>query len=246
MNPRQPKAISTSACLGSRSASTRFFWLVALFLGMNSRGVRELLLWIVALFTAILVHELGHAVMMRAFGLSPRIVLYGFGGLTIYPTSQLMGTRASGWREQILISLAGPGAGFLLAGAVLGIIAATGHQVELGINPASTFLVYFRFALFDSFLLNVFLYNLIFISLIWGAVNLMPIYPLDGGQISREICLRIDRVKGVQWSILLSIFTAGLFFLLGLRARSIFLMILFGYMVYSNWTLYQSYRRSRW
>ena len=58
------------------------FWLMALFLGYNSRGPKELLVWVAALLVSILVHELGHAAVMRLYGLQPSITLYGMGGLT--------------------------------------------------------------------------------------------------------------------------------------------------------------------
>ena len=43
-----------------------FFWAVALLMGFRSSPrLIDLLLWVAAVFLAILVHELGHAIVMR-------------------------------------------------------------------------------------------------------------------------------------------------------------------------------------
>ena len=45
------------------------FWLIAVLLGISGDPQpAEILLWVVAVFVSILVHELGHALTMRAFG----------------------------------------------------------------------------------------------------------------------------------------------------------------------------------
>ena len=51
-------------------------------------------------------------------------------------------------------------------------------------------------------------YNISFICVFWGLVNLLPIYPLDGGQIAREILLLISPRDGIRQSLALSIFAA--------------------------------------
>ena len=60
------------------------FWLIAVILGANSGGATEVLIWVAAVLVSILIHELGHALVIRAFGFHPWIVLYGIGGLTIH------------------------------------------------------------------------------------------------------------------------------------------------------------------
>ena len=68
-----------------------WFWLAALLLGSNVttweiRGGRSAewdLVWILAMFLSILIHELGHAFAYRHFGKSSHILLYQFGGLAI-------------------------------------------------------------------------------------------------------------------------------------------------------------------
>lgn len=59
-----------------------WFWLVSAFLA-SSRDPVRVGLWILAVLLCILLHELGHAIVMRAYGYRPSIVLYSFGGLAI-------------------------------------------------------------------------------------------------------------------------------------------------------------------
>jgi stage IV sporulation protein FB len=223
-----------------------FFWLIALLLGMQNNSVRGIILWAIAVLVSILVHELGHAFMMRHFGLTPHIVLYGLGGMTAYPTHQLTSSRASGWREQILISFAGPGAGFLLAATVFAIIASSGHSVYFNFTLESRFLFNFGFSPYESELLNYFFYSLLWISIAWGILNLMPIYPLDGGHIAREVCLRINRAKGIEWASLIAILVAGLLSFYALREKSFFMLLFFGYFAFINYQTYQQSRGARW
>ncbi|HSO11633.1 MAG TPA: hypothetical protein VLT51_04610, partial [Anaerolineales bacterium] len=68
------------------------FWLIALLLG-SSGALVEIPIWILVVFVSILVHELGHALAFRRYGIQSHIVLHAMGGLTI-PESTPWGT---GW-----------------------------------------------------------------------------------------------------------------------------------------------------
>ena len=59
------------------------FWLVGAVLGSCAGEPVLVLMWVVAMVLCILLHELGHAVVMQAYGYRPSIVLYSFGGLAI-------------------------------------------------------------------------------------------------------------------------------------------------------------------
>ena len=138
------------------------FWLVALVLGAprgtSPREIAELAIWVAVLFVSILAHELGHAFAMRAYGRSPSIELWGLGGLTHWgdgppPTPG----------KDILVSLAGPGAGLLLGAIVFGI--------GIAVKPAA------------GSLGEVLFIQALWINVVWGLVNLAPILPLDGGHV---------------------------------------------------------------
>ncbi len=220
------------------------FWLVAIFLGASG-DVRGLLTWVVVLFVSILLHELGHATAMRAYGLQPSILLYGLGGLAIYNQLGASRSGAPQPRSQILISLAGPGAGFLLAAVLIAAIKLSGHHVEffpLGVDGPWIVTDPIGSPLFGRFLRQ-----LLFFNIIWGLVNLLPVYPLDGGQIAREILVNLNPRDGIRQSLMLSVFAAAGVAVFAVSIDEWFVVILFGYLAYSSYTTLQSYRgRGRW
>jgi Zn-dependent protease len=131
-----------------------FFFIASIVLVFGLQAQSPL--WMIAssilvIFVSILVHELGHAVVSRAFGLQVHgIFMHGFGGHV---------THAPGTtRQRLMISLAGPAAGFLLAGVCLGVFL-------ISRNPLTS---------------EIMSYGL-FINLVWSAFNLLPIFPMDGG-----------------------------------------------------------------
>src|SRR5215471_12311162 len=69
--------------------------------------------WLIVIFVSVLIHELGHALVVRSFGLSPQILLYSMGGLTSWRDE-----KGVSHAKHIVISVAGPFAGFLFAGVV--------------------------------------------------------------------------------------------------------------------------------
>ncbi len=49
-----------------------------------------------------------------------------------------------------------------------------------------------------------------FMNLFWNVLNLMPVFPLDGGQIAREVCTGVSPRSGLRISLGLSFVVAGL------------------------------------
>jgi Zn-dependent protease len=212
-----------------------FFWLVALLMGLHGEPKPlEILIWVAVVFVSILVHELGHALAALAHGFKPWITLYGMGGLASYRP-----TRHDP-RTQILISFAGPAAGFFLIAVVLSLVHAIGHPVYFA--RAVGFPVWIFFDEFDNDNLNLLLKDLIFINVFWGLVNLLPVYPLDGGQISRELFIQSNPHDGARQSLWLSVFTAAGLAIFGLvKLDSIFMALLFGYLAYSSYAMLQHF-----
>ena len=81
-----------------------FFVIVAVLFGIRLEPLWVVFAWVVIVFFAVLVHELGHALTYRAFGQRSAIVLHGFGGFTI-PTGG--GRRALDRPRSIIVSLSG-------------------------------------------------------------------------------------------------------------------------------------------
>lgn len=171
----------------------------------TSQAWAEVAMWVLAAFFGILVHEFGHAIAARIFGAWPTIIFSGLGGLTVYEGDFNRG-------KNIVISLAGPVTGFALgfiAYLLLGL-----PQVE-ATNSLQRFLGL--------------LYSL---SILWNVINLLPIMPLDGGHIFRDILgprhYRITCIVGGVLAVVMAI----LFFLMG----SIFAPFFFIGVAYLNFT----------
>jgi Zn-dependent protease len=235
-----------------------FFWIVILILGMGGFGGEqadpvETLIWVAVAFVSILVHELGHAVLQRHYGGHPWIALYGMGGLSSCDDCD----RSP--RSQIIISAAGPIAGFLLAGGILLLILLSGHQFvpatrenlqELyqqyqSLPPHLSLPFYSRFIEpFASSALNIAISDLLWINIWWGLINLLPIYPLDGGHIARELFTIKGNVRrGVVRSLWLSVAVAAVFGVFGLVIlESLYMALIFGYLAYVNYRTIQAYQ----
>jgi len=220
-----------------------FFWLFTVFLGLGgARDVMDLVAWVAAAFISILFHELGHAYAARWYGFRPSILLYGMGGVTSYDPGY---GRRRGPVAQIVISLAGPLAGFAVAAAIGGLLSAFGNR------PLLIFVrgvPYVAFVPLPSALLTIFIRELLTVSIAWGLLNLMPVFPLDGGQIVREIFSVLRPRQAVQISLMISIATAVVLALLALLLwRSTFMAIVFGYLAYTNIVTLRHYgQHDRW
>lgn len=211
-----------------------FFWVIAVLLGIRGSEADpiEMLLWVGAVFVSILVHELGHALAARSNGYQPWITLHAFGGLASYQGEP----RSLGSR--LFIIFAGPLAGFAFAALIVAGIILSGQQVAL--VPS---LVPVRFEFYSSQPLNILLWDLLFINILWGLINLLPVYPLDGGQISRELFLQASPYDGIRQSLMLSIITGAAIAVYALLfSGSFYLALLFGYMAYMSYATLQAYQ----
>jgi len=215
-----------------------FFWLIAAIITAINLGSinNDMPIWFTKLFLgmagvllSILVHELGHAFTFRHLFRTPcTIVLHGFGGsaIPLQPYSRgygFMGAMANGF-----LSFSGPLAGFVLAFVMI---------VILTMIPANEGLASQMFIFFLKWTA--------LISIFWGIFNLLPIYPMDGGHISREIFLFFFPRRGVEISLIVSILTAALLAVMALQSERIFIAFLFAYFAYQNYQemTFGSFRR---
>ncbi len=220
-----------------------FFWVIGLLMGPREGGPPAILLWMTAFFVGILCHELGHALVMRSQGFFPWITLYGLGGLAScdQPRGFSRG-NADAWR-QIFISAAGPLAGFLLAALTLLAARLLKCEVRYWVGAPFGLLVY----VVDGLGVNHpqvlgFANNILFVTIVYGILNLLPIYPLDGGQIARELMVMILGRDGVRHSLILSLFVSTtLAVACALFWKELFLALLFGYFAYTSYATLAAY-----
>ena len=214
------------------------FWVIAFIFGFSSTNLLYTLVWVLAIFVSILIHELGHALAFRRYGQGSYIVLHFAGGLTV-PQQVSWG---AGWanvalspRQEIFISLAGPFAGFLLAALLVAGVLVSGGSVTmnwlLGFIPFPAVTPSFGGAL-----LRILVAILLSVNIFWGLINLMPVYPLDGGNVARFLLLQYDPLNGVRKSLWLSVIAGGMVALVGLVFfKSVYMALLFGFLAFQSY-----------
>jgi stage IV sporulation protein FB len=233
-----------------------YFWVISLFMGLGGGPAdpQKTLIWVAVVFVSVLLHELGHASVQRFYGGHPWITLYGLGGLA----SCNDGPRTPGRR--ILVLFAGPGAGFLFALVVLAWMKVAGHafgvvstqelnsapQIPENIDGFSIFGKFvWYFQSFPSELLTTFVRDLIYVNVFWGLINLLPVYPLDGGQIARELFNIRNPRYGAVPALQLSAGIAVLIAAYALLNQHYYLAFMFGYLAYGNFQSLQ-FHQNRW
>jgi Zn-dependent protease len=192
-----------------------FFWitlaLIGGALGANSPdAILRIFLFLLAGFISILVHELGHALTARKFGARSEIVLQAFGGYAAYSGVRL--TRP----QSFLVTAAGPAVQILL-GLVL-------MQIIPRLPEMSPFGLYF-------------LRILVWISIVWALLNLLPVLPLDGGRMLDSI-LGPERIRITLW---VTVIVATLLAIVSWKATGSILMPIF--MGMFAWQAWQALRQ---
>lgn len=247
--------------LGCQVRISVTFWLVAALLGysgaravdavyvnsgLDSPGAFVLLLiWMLATALSILVHEFGHHFAFRFFGIDSHIVLYHFGGLAI-PSGGRRSGRGSTYAgklsayRQLIISAAGPAAQIALGVLVAVIARSCGYRI----GSLEGYIVYFGLPELggvspDSAALYALIDFLIYPSIFWALLNLLPVLPLDGGRIAEEIICMFFR--GTQRdAIVLSMICAGLMTFWAFQRGETFMGMFFLSFAFSNFETLQS------
>lgn len=144
--------------------------------GMAARGI----LLIGSVFTIVVLHELGHALVARRFGIATRdITLYPIGGIA---RLERMPERPL---QELLVAVAGPAVNVVLAlviytGLRFADIEAVGNPLSLGASLAV---------------------QLLWVNISLAAFNLVPAFPLDGGRILRAaLAFRLDRPRATLYA----------------------------------------------
>jgi Zn-dependent protease len=193
-----------------------WFWITMAFIGgglgaSSSIDIMLVLVFMFAGFLSILIHELGHAVMIRKYGLPTSITLQAFGGYAAYPAGRL--SR----KQSFLVTAAGPGVQ-LVFGILLIVLAR-----YLSIPDGSLFYPFLR--------------DLIWVSIAWSILNCLPVYPMDGGQMLAAVLgpKKQRYVHLISSIVALVIGLAGYFFL-----GTILLPIFMALFAWQNWQAFQA------
>lgn len=195
------------------------FLLIALLLGLNIGNLFLILLWVVIVFFSILLHELGHAFASKYYGRAPSIELLWSGGLTISSRYSMLS-----YPKEIFISFAGPLSGFLLGGLLILLVSLAGPIQNQYI----------------AWIIN----QLLWVNIGWGIFNLIPIIPLDGGSIMRNLYHWLRSPYDDRTPYIISIGFGIITVLVAVLVfRQLYIALLIGLLTYNN---YVALRRGYW
>jgi Zn-dependent protease len=180
----------------------------------DSQSILNMVMFIIAGFISIMVHELGHALMVRKYGLPTAITLQAFGGYASFPAGQL--SR----KQSFIVTAAGPALQLALGLLLLGV------RILVPVPEGS--------------LLNVLIFDLITISIIWAVLNCLPVYPMDGGQMMAAVLGPI-RAHFVHLISAVVAVTIGL--LAYLYLHTFLLPIFMAFFAWQNWQAFQANER---
>jgi len=157
------------------------------------------IIMIVALFGVVVLHELGHALAARRYGIPTKdITLLPIGGVA------RLERMPEEPREELVVALAGPGVNVVLAilcvaGMVLVGITNVATSVNTGMNELGVLMEnQQRLGTLSEPLVRFLTYMLI-ANVILVVFNLLPAFPMDGGRVLRAIlAMNMDYVRATQ------------------------------------------------
>ncbi len=177
----------------------------------NSTDILLVLVFVFAGFLSIMIHELGHALTIRKYGLPVAITLRAFGGYASFPADKL------DRKQSFVVTAAGPALQFVF-GVLLIVLAPS-----ISIPEGSLFLPFLR--------------DLIWVSIAWSILNCLPVYPMDGGQMMAAILgpKKQHNVHLISFIVAVIIGIAGYLYL-----GTILLPIFMALFAWQNWQSYQA------
>lgn len=178
-------------------------------LGVLSRFSGQLLIeWVALGMLALLLHEMGHALAFRRYGVASSISFWVLGGVTV-PSDLDAATRLSD-RQMLVVVLAGPIVGLVIGAATVVAAAVFGDAARSIREP---------------------LFLWLFVNLGWGIFNLLPIASLDGGRaleyLGGAVFGRAGRAVGLAVGLVASALIAVAAAMFGLYSVA-FVAVVFG------------------
>lgn len=195
------------------------FWLLFIFIGFmvfNNDGTVQDLLWnslfIFALFFCVVLHEFGHALTARRYGVGTRsITLLPIGGVAS------LKEMPEDPKQEFVIAIAGPLVNVVIAFLLYLIVPVENFLVD---DPE---LMQEQLSTINS---TNFLFYLFSVNVALVVFNMIPAFPMDGGRIFRALlATRMSRVQATKAAASLGKFMALLFFLFGLFSNIILTVI---------------------
>lgn len=194
-------SISLGRFFGIKTTIHWTFWILIIWIifsnyskGQSSTQILWYLLFVFAIFFCVVLHELGHALAARRYGIQTQSItilpIGGVASLEKIPSDPL---------QELIVAIAGPMVNIIIAGILFLFFSVTGNwsiteEALINITPS-------------NFLIALFSVNLMLVIF-----NLIPAFPMDGGRVLRALlAFRMDRLKATQWAVSIGQLFAVLF-----------------------------------
>ncbi|MBB2206165.1 site-2 protease family protein [Gluconacetobacter takamatsuzukensis] len=183
----------------------------AYFMQAGARAAIDGVVLILAVFACIVLHEFGHVLVARRYGVrTPDITLLPIGGVARMTHIPEQPT------QELAIALAGPAVNLVIATILFGVTHTVPHLSDVDFQDPGTGLIP----------------RLSSINLFLAVFNLIPAFPMDGGRVLRALLTyRAGYARATQLAAAVGQGIAFLFGFLGLMGNPLLLFIaLFVYM----------------
>lgn len=181
--------------------------MIYLWAGLTWLAALQGLVLVLTLFACVILHEYGHALTARRFGVPTRdITLLPIGGVA---RLQKVPEHPS---QELIIAVMGPVVNLFIAGGLLVVLVGTGNLV----SPEAAF----------SGLEGAFFSRLMWLNILLVVFNLIPAFPMDGGRALRAgLAMRMEYTRATQIAANIGQGIAIFFGLMGLFGNFILLFI---------------------
>lgn len=177
----------------------------------NMDAVIQGIAFVLTLFACVVLHEFGHALTARRFGIQTR-------GITLLPIGGVASLERmpEDPKQEILVALAGPAVNVIIASVLFLLVGGQG--------PAAAALERDPTLLFTS--AQAFAYNVMVVNIILAVFNLLPAFPMDGGRVLRAaLALTMPHHQATRAAATIGQALALGMFMLGLLYNPVLMLI---------------------
>ncbi len=178
---------------------------------------------ILAIFTCVVLHELGHSFTARRFGVGVRrILLMPIGGMAEFDSIPRQPAR------ELLMTVAGPAVNFVLA-ALLWLVVDRSSGLPDNALPAS---------------LGELGWCLFYWNICMGIFNLAPVFPMDGGRILRAfLAIKLPYLRATFWAVTIGKVLAVIAAVIAFYTERTMIGILFAFIFFAGEAEYRALLR---